>query len=163
MWRLIHLSRVHPRMKYLSAALHRNSHKHGSLTGNASREEIVTRAQGFLAGWQFTTSSLTNDQESADSTWELSVYLRRKLESQVNKGFCSLYCSSWAILPSESRKKDVGQKEELIQVNGSLPPPLPSPGTPMPFGSSEGVLLTAHHSITPISSVQHSAWHNLGF
>lgn len=68
MWRLIHLSRVHPRMKCLSAVLHRNSHEHGSLTGNASRVEIVTCAQGFLAGWQFTTSSLTNDQESADST-----------------------------------------------------------------------------------------------
>ena len=78
------------------------------------------------------------------------------------------------ILPSESRKEDLGQKEDLTLVNG-LQSPAPTPTHFQPHllelkgscRSSDVASLTTYSIIFSTSSMyfhyaQHNAWHNLG-
>lgn len=148
-------------MKCLSA-LYANSCKHRVPVGSANRVGSTHMRPHFPGRVAIYESPLTGGQEVADSSWELWVYLRREFRELSDRWIFFLVLFLMGIMPFKPRKEDLGQKEESPLVNGNQSPPLPPPRDLRPFGSSSGVWLTAHCSISSISSAQHSAWQNLG-
>lgn len=104
----------------------------------------------------------------------ISLLKKKIKELGERKDFFPCIVLTGDILPWESRKEDLSQKEDLTLVNGiQSPPPTPTYFQPHlselkgSCGSSDVALLTIHSVIFSTSSMyfhyaQHNAWHNLG-
>lgn len=147
MWRVIHLSRVYPRMKCLSAALYRNACKHRSLTGNASRVESSHTCPSFPG--RVAIYDIFPHQRSGICWFHLRVIrlFKKKIRELSEQKILFLVLFLLGCFAFWIQKERLGQKEELTQVSGHQLPPLSTPGTPVPFGSCDGALLTAHLSL----------------
>lgn len=130
--------------------------------------KVDSCAQLFLTGWQF--MNLPSPMiKNLQNNLRVTSLFKKEIRARWTKGFipCIVLDGPFCLLnpgkKTKTKTKTLGQKEKRILVNDSQSPSLPTARTPMPFGGSDGPLLTAHHSITQMSCVQHSAWHHLGF
>lgn len=160
MWRLIHLSRVHPRMKCLSAVLYRNSCKHRSLTGNASR--VVSSHTCLRFPGKVAIYDIFLHYRSGICWFHLRAtrLFKKKIREPGEQRILFFVLFLLGHFAFWIQKDRLGSKGRTHPGQRQ-----PTAFTPHSWDSScpLGVVMVPRSLPTSVSSVQHSAWHNPGF